>query len=197
MRFNEWQQRAKTVINSTQLCLHFNLKIEFIVQLLYSCVFFYVLAKPALNILVYVSHAPDSQIFTRLATAIIFLACLSVIFTINLLCASVTSAAHKPLKTLHNSFKMKSHSLFMKLKVITFIGKLSEKSIGFYCYKLYPMNNYSFYEYLCGWAYNYFLIMIFLRKRGFIKWNNTIKKKSILKKYIFCIVFVFLASTWN
>ena len=129
----------------------------------------YKFAKPALNLLIYVSFAPDSSFITRIASITIFSIIFIVIFVMNLMSGSVSSAAHKPLKGVYKVFKSENlMPIEFRMKFMGFIEKLKESTIGFYCYDFFPMNNYEFYQYLCGWAYNYFLIMNVLRDYNFI-----------------------------
>ena len=129
----------------------------------YLIVVMYIFAKPALNILVYITHSKGTHHYTRVAATNIFIVCLAAIFSVNFLCASVTSCAHKPLKQFYDLYKRDGISIRLKLKVVAFMEKLSGPDIGFYCYDLYPMNNNQFYRYVCGWAYNYFLIINLLK----------------------------------
>ena len=50
-------------------------------------------------------------------------------------------------------------SIKQRLKLLSFIEKLSGREIGFYCYDLFPMNNYEFYQYLYICGSNYFLFL--------------------------------------
>ena len=125
----------------------------------YLIIAMYFVAKPTLNILAYITHAKDTHHLTRMAATNILIVCITAIFSVTLLCASVTSCAHKPLKHMYQLFQKNKVSPIHKLKALAFIEKLSGPDIGFYCYNLYPMNNNQFYKSTCGWAYNYFLVM--------------------------------------
>ena len=136
--------------------------IKFIILLLYK------FAKPILNLLIYILFASDSLMLTRIYALVIFLIVFSAIFFFNLICTSVTTAAHKPLKTIYKSIKSDKIPIVLRFKIMSFAEKLRDSTIGFYCYDLFPMNNHEFYQYLCGWAYNYFLIINLLKKTGMI-----------------------------
>ena len=125
----------------------------------YFLVVMYLLAQPALNMLIYVSHSPETDSILRFAAGTLFGVCFVAIFTVNLLCASVTACAHKPLRIMYRLSKKDSIPVKENLKMMAFIEKLRGPVIGFYCHKLYPVNNYYFYKYICGWAINYFLII--------------------------------------
>ena len=69
-------------------------------QLKYLIMVIYKFVKPALNLVVYTSMAPDSQWPTRIGTGIVFWFVFIILFVLNSMCASVTSAAHKSRKGL-------------------------------------------------------------------------------------------------
>lgn len=126
-------------------------------------------AKPVLNLLIYISLAPNVNLTTRLSSSVIFIAIISVIFGGNYLCSAVTSVAHLPRNTLYETFKFKHKiPIKTKIRISSFIEKLTDSTIGFYCYKFYPITHYEMYLSIAGWAANYFLIINLLKNNGVI-----------------------------
>ena len=75
------------------------------------------------------------------------------------MCLWVSKSAHKSYPLLYTYINKVKTPLFLRFKLISFVEKLSGHPIGLYCYDLFPMNNFEFYQfvYICG--ANYFLIM--------------------------------------
>ena len=84
-----------------------------------------------------------------------------------MLCASVTTWAHSPRVNMYKLSRMKRVKVLYKLKALAFIEKLSGPDIGFYCYRLYPMNNHQFYVSTLAWAVNYFLVINLIADMSF------------------------------
>ena len=150
-------QLKKSITDHNYVCRKtFDLNITFN----YFLVVFYLLAKPALNVLIYVTLSKQTNPLVRIATSIIFVFCaFCIIFTMNMMCAQVSKYAHSPMKLMYQMSKCDNIATKDKYRIMAFIERLSGPVIGFYCYTLYPINNYQFYEYICGWAYNYFLVI--------------------------------------
>ena len=120
--------------------------------------------RPCLNILLYITHSHESNIYGCFIAAIDFLFGFILLFIVNYLCASVSSAAHKSYPMMY-SFLTRNNTRITtkrKLKILAFIEKLSGPVIGIYCYNLFPMNNYEFFYFITSWAANYILIIGFL-----------------------------------
>ena len=85
----------------------------------------------------------------------------SIVFSVNLLSSQISQSSHKPYNNLFKFLIQKRFplSLRVKLKIVGLIEKLSGPDIGFYCWNLFPMNNYTFYEYVCNYFVTYFLIL--------------------------------------
>ena len=114
--------------------------------------------------LLHITHSRESNIYGRFIAATDFFFGFMLLYVVNNLCASVSSAAHKSYPMMY-SFLIRNNTKIAtkrKLKILAFIEKLSGPEIGIYCYDLFPMNNYEFYDFITSWAANYFLIMEFL-----------------------------------
>ena len=119
----------------------------------------YYFATPALEILIYLSHDKHTYIFARFAAVFIFVLVFGTVFMLNLMSTWITKEAHKSLPLLHSFMNATRLRNYQSLKVMAFIEKLSGPEIGFYCYNMFPMNNYEFYQYVSITVANYFLIL--------------------------------------
>ena len=73
--------------------------------------------------------------------------------------ASISKAAMKPAQAFHGFLSTRKVTMLTRLKLVNFVEALSEREIGFYCYDMFPMNNYGFYQYLYFTGITYFLIL--------------------------------------
>ena len=74
------------------------------------------------------------------------------------LTASVRKSAHNSHAIMYSFLAQRRVSIRLKLKILSFIEKLSGPDIGFYCYNFFPINNYEFYQYITNWIISYLLI---------------------------------------
>ena len=79
----------------------------------------------------------------------------------NISCNQICTRAHKSYSRLFliivdENIRM---SFKQRLKLWSFMEKLSGPQIGFYCYDLFAMNSNRFYHYLCIYVLNYRLIV--------------------------------------
>ena len=119
----------------------------------------YYVGSPALMLLLYLSHSKDTVYFVRPILIFILSMVYFVVFYLNLVSAQISHSAAKP-RTL--MFKLViEHDLKIKdrIKIMQFIEKLSGPDIGFHCWNLFPMNNYTFYQYVASCACTYFLLL--------------------------------------
>ena len=130
----------------------------------------YKFLKPVLNLIIFHTHAPDMTTMMRIMCVImaVITGCLK--FMISYIASSVMLAAHRPQSGLYVSLvnidsKM---SLKKKLKIERFIERLSGPEIGFYCYDLFPINTYHFFDYLLDSIASYFLLINLLRGMGIV-----------------------------
>ena len=124
----------------------------------------YYIATIGFQLLLYITHHKDSNIFGKIITGFIFFSCFWAVLSMNLMSTGVIRSAHKSYPKL---YKMISKGIRMSFrqrwKLLSFIEKLSGSPIGFYCYDLFPMNSYEIYKYICIAGSNYILIMDFFR----------------------------------
>ena len=121
----------------------------------------YYIATIGFQILFFVIHNKDSTPFGRVAAAVIFITCFWAVVFMNIMSTWVISAAHKPYYKLYSVLQNRGFRMRFRhhWKILSFIEKLSGRPIGYYCYDLFPMNNWEFYQYLCIAGSNYILIM--------------------------------------
>ena len=119
----------------------------------------YYCATPALEILVYLSHYPTTFFYARFAAIFIFVIVFGVVFLVNFMSAQISKAAKKSYPALYTYVSRISRTRPANWKLVSFIEALSGNDIGFYCYDMFPMNNYEFYQYICITASNYFLML--------------------------------------
>jgi len=81
-----------------------------------------------------------------------------VIFIVNYISSSLSSAAHDFTADLYTFLASKTTLVQHKLKICAFIEKLCGPVIGYYCYDLFAFNNYEFYEFVSFVFCNYFLL---------------------------------------
>ena len=136
----------------TKKCNHFFRMITFII---------YYIATIGFQIMFYGIHNKDSTPFGRVSCATIFFTCFWAVVFMNIMSTWIISAAHKPYYKLYSI--LQNRGICMRFrhhwKILSFVEKLSGRPIGYYCYDLFPMNNWEFFQYLCISASNYTLIM--------------------------------------
>jgi len=121
----------------------------------------YYLATPGYQIVFYVIHHKESEIFARIFASFGVIICFSAVIAMNVMSAWISKSAHKPYPLLYSFLARKQPkiSLRFRLKIMSFIDYLSGPEIGIYCYDLFPMNNYEFYQYIYISGVNYILLM--------------------------------------
>ena len=122
----------------------------------------YYIATIGFQLILFISHHKNSNFLGKTITGFIFFSCFWAVLSMNLMSTGVIRSAHKSYPKL---YKMISKGIRMSFrqrwKLLSFIEKLSGPPIGFYCYDLFPMDSYEFYQYVCIAGCNYFLIMGF------------------------------------
>jgi len=124
----------------------------------------YYLVTPGFQIALYVIHHKESEIFARIFASFGVIICFSAVIAMNVMSAWISKSAHKPYPLLYSFLARKQPkiSLRFRLKIMSFIDYLSGPEIGIYCYDLFPMNNYEFYQYIYISGLNYILLMSLL-----------------------------------
>ena len=121
----------------------------------------YYIATIGFQLMFFAIHKKDIKILGRIGATTIFGTCFWVVLFMNIMSIWVNKAAHKPYYKLYSIIN--KHGIPMRFrqhwKLLSFIEKLSGPPIGYYCYNLFPMNNWEFYQYLYIAGTNYILIM--------------------------------------
>ena len=121
----------------------------------------YFLASPAALCCLYGTHHRSTNIYMRFIMALIVITAMFLFLKMVRMSASINEAAKRPKFCLYSylvrpNLKMREKE---RLRLMSFVEHLSDREIGFYCYDLFPLNNYQFYQYLYVIGINYFLIM--------------------------------------
>ena len=121
----------------------------------------YYIATIGFQIMFYGIHNKNSTPFGRVGAATIFFTCFWAVVFMNVMSTWVNNAAHKPYYKLYSILHKRGIRMRFRhhWKLLSFVEKLSGRPIGYYCYDLFPMNNWEFYQYLCIAGSNYILIM--------------------------------------
>ena len=149
---NVISQHNSLVIQTEQV----NEVFRFVVLILYY------VASPGLMLLLYLSHAKDSSPLSRPIFVFLVSVAAFVVFYLNFFCAQISHLALKPRVLMFKFLVEHRLNIRDRIKIMQFIEKLSGSDIGFHCWNLFPMNNYTFYGYVANCACTYFLILEFI-----------------------------------
>ena len=119
----------------------------------------YYVGSPALLLLLYLSHSDDTSPYVRPIFIFILSIVYFVVFYLNFICAQITHSAVKPRVSMHKLLIEGKLRISDRIKIMEFVEKVSGPDIGFHCWNLFPMNNYTFSEYVGSCARTYFLIL--------------------------------------
>ena len=121
----------------------------------------YYLLTPGGLAAAYGAHHKDTNIYMRFVLAFNLVCMYLIAITMTRLTANIAKSAKAPREIIF-SYLSRTQLKFtskQRLRLMSFVEHLSEREIGFYCYDLFPVNSYEFYEYLYNAGVNYFLIM--------------------------------------
>ena len=121
-------------------------------------------STPSANILMYLTHSEESNMWVRFWAIFAFILIAGIIFSINLFCALFSKPAHSSLRLLYSFMVRNNVSTRDRFKLMNFIEKLSGPDIGFYCLNLFAMNNYQFFQYVMHCTSYYILFLIVLNE---------------------------------
>ena len=137
----------------TTLVQDINITFKYILFVLYYT------APIFLNMYVYELKTKSTRFIVKLVIGLLCMAVSLILFQMNSVCTLVTKNAHKSQSNGYKCLVINRYSLRQKWKIQAFIERLSGPDIGFYCYDLFPMNNYEFYQYLVNCIMNHFLLI--------------------------------------
>ena len=119
----------------------------------------YYVGSPALMLLLYLSHSPETTKFLRPVFIFILSIVYFVVFYLNLTSSQISHAAVMPRNSMYKLLISGKLKINERIKIMQFIEKLSGPDIGFHCWNLFPMNNYTFYQYVANCVLTYLLIL--------------------------------------
>ena len=91
-----------------------------------------------------------------------------VVFAANLMSTWISNAAKRSNSSIYAYLsKVEKNDYINQFKLVTLLEKMTDREIGYYCYDMFPMNNYEFYQYLSITGLNYFLIMDLVSKTNY------------------------------
>ena len=124
----------------------------------------YYVASPALMLMIYLSHAKDTALLSRSIYILIVSVPFFVVFYLNLVCSQISHSSVKPRVLMFKFLIEHKIKIQDRIKLMQFIEKLSGPDIGFHCWNLFPMNNYTFHQYVANCALTYLLILSLIYK---------------------------------
>ena len=126
-------------------------------------------AIPSFSLLFYCMHHRDVKNISKFIGGIGSIVAFIPLFLFPIFCARLINAAHSPYVVLLTYFSRIATSSSKKtrlkknfktmIKVMSYMERLSGPDIGFYCYDLFPMNWWEFYQLVAISVSNYFLII--------------------------------------
>ena len=124
----------------------------------------YYMSTPSTELFIYIITDKETVFTVKIILTIAVLNSILAIFLITLMSSSISFAAKKSHSKMYkflieNNFKF---TVREKLKVQSFIEKLSGPDIGFYCLDWFPLNYFEFYIFCANCVKNYFLILNFV-----------------------------------
>ena len=125
---------------------------------------FYYIALPVLSVTFYMGHHKNTEMLTKILGFYFTLFELGAILLVTGFCTWIINAAHSPYNMLEMYLSKHTTRITIstRLKIMTYIERLFGPDIGFYCYDLFPMNSYEFYQMIAISVCNYFLLMSLL-----------------------------------
>ena len=128
--------------------------------------FFYYFGIPLFLSFFYGSHHRDTEIFTKIVAIIMSVIIFIPLMLLGRIVTKLVTSAHTPFSQLISYFstpkRMRKSELRLILKLMTYMERLSGPEIGFYCYDLFPINSWEFYQFIAISFSNNFLLMEFV-----------------------------------
>ena len=121
----------------------------------------YYIGTIGFQLMLFCTHHKESTLIGRIISGFGYFTCFWAVLLVNAMSTGVIRSAHKSYSKLFSIIKNKRIRMTFRQhwKLLSFMEKLSGRQIGFYCYDLFPMNSYEFYQYLYIAGSNYILIM--------------------------------------
>ena len=121
--------------------------------------FYYILTLTS-QFLFYISQREDTVFIYKIFFPFVAIWYIFLILLFNISCNQICNRAHKSYSITFSMLVNENIRMSFKqrLKLMSFMEKLSGPQIGFYCYDLFAMNSNGFYEYITIYVSNYILI---------------------------------------
>ena len=119
----------------------------------------YYFASPTLILNIVVFNSKDTYIYLRYVFVLIFFMIFSSVFFVNLFSSQISHSAKRPISLCYKHLIRGNLSKRQRFKTMAFIEKLDGPDIGFYCWDLFPMNNFEFYLFVANCVKSYLLIL--------------------------------------
>jgi len=116
------------------------IKINYYFKYVIGSIYYVSIAALDMGIILLISE--NAQMYLRFIALFALAEFGSIVFYLNLLCAKVCKAAHSPYPVLNSMIAQTRIASRIRLRVLSFIEKLSGPDIGFYCFESFPMNNF-------------------------------------------------------
>ena len=113
------------------------------------------------QLFLFIAQREDTLLTHRIALSLFALVYIELLLYMHLTSNQICTRAHEAYPILfsilvNENFRM---NFKQRLKIMSFMEKLSGPQIGFYCYDLFAMNSNGFYEYITIYVSNYLLII--------------------------------------
>ena len=120
----------------------------------------YFMSTPAILVSLYLSFHRESTLVLKYFIAFILVFSLTLVVIMNIMSSWITRAAHRPRNILLSYLaKHRNIPLILRLKLHTYVERLSGPDIGFYCLHLFPINSWELFQYFYISGMNMLLIM--------------------------------------
>ena len=113
------------------------------------------------QLFLYIAQREDTSLILRIICQLLAIWNTFLILVRNITCNQICTRAHEAYPNLFSMLVNENIRMSFKqrLKLLSFMEKLSGPQIGFYCYDLFAMNSNGFYEYITIYVSNYLLIV--------------------------------------
>jgi len=118
----------------------------------------YFLATPTIDIFIYLVIHKLTNVYMRIIFALLWFQLVIALYVFTYILSSLSSSAHNLTSDLYAFLVRNRCYLRHKLKIISFIEKLSGPVIGIYCYNLFAFTTFEFYQYMAFISSTYFLL---------------------------------------
>ena len=123
--------------------------------------FTYISCTPPMNILFFLGLQQHLHPLVRTIYLSVAIQIVLIIFLLNLMASSFSSMAHNSIDIMYKFLIKSDLSFNTRIKISSFVEKLKGHTIGFYCFNLFALDNYRFYQYVSSFFTTYLLIYQF------------------------------------